>query len=89
MRSGLLQSAKGKGGGFFIDREKPSLSIYDVVTALEGQKIFSGCVFGLNNCSNENPCPLHNRYKPIRESLGELLSAETVLSLASKYQAYQ
>ena len=89
VRSGFLQSAKGKGGGFFIDREKPSLSIYEVVTAVEGQKIFSGCVFGLNNCSNENPCPLHNRYKPIRDSLGELLLAETVLSLASKYQAYQ
>jgi Rrf2 family protein len=89
VRSGFLLSSKGKGGGFIIDQEKPSVSIYEIVTAVEGQKIFSGCVFGLRNCSNESPCPLHNRYKSIRESLGELLSTETVLSLAQKYQAYQ
>ena len=89
VRGGFLLSAKGKGGGFHIDQEKPSVNIYDVVTAVEGQKIFSGCVFGLKNCSNESPCPLHNRYKSIRESLGELLSNETILSLAQKYQAYQ
>ncbi len=89
VRNGFLHSVKGKGGGFFIDQEKPSVTIYEVVTAVEGRKIFSGCVFGLKNCSNESPCPLHNRYKPIRESLGELLSAETVLSLASNYPAYQ
>lgn len=89
VRSGFLLSAKGKGGGFFIDRDKPSVSILEVVKAVEGQKIFSGCVFGLKNCSNEDPCPLHNRYVSIRESLGELLSTETVLSLARKYQAYQ
>ena len=89
VRSGFLLSSKGKGGGFNIDQEKPSVNIYDVVTAVEGHKIFSGCVFGLKNCSNESPCPLHNRYKSIRESLGELLSTETILSLAQKYQAYQ
>ncbi len=89
VRSGFLLSAKGKGGGFHIDQEKPSVTIYDVVTAVEGQKIFSGCVFGLKNCSNESPCPLHNRYKSVRESIGEMLSTETVLSLARGFQAYQ
>ncbi len=88
-RSGFLLSSKGKGGGFFIDREKPTVSILDVVKEVEGQKIFSGCVFGLKNCSNEHPCPLHSRYVSIRESLGEMLSTETILSLAMKYPAYQ
>jgi Rrf2 family protein len=89
VRSGFLLSAKGKGGGFFLDKEKPSVNLLEVVTAVEGQKIFSGCVFGLRNCRKENPCPLHCRYISIRESLEELLSTETVLSLAEKYPAYQ
>ncbi len=89
VRSGFLLSLKGKGGGFFLDSTKPSVNLLEVVNAVEGTKIFSGCVFGLEQCNNSYPCPLHDRYKSIRESLEELLSTETVLSLAEKFPAYQ
>lgn len=89
VRGGFLISLKGKGGGFFIDSEKPSTSLLEVVNTTEGPKIFSGCVFGLSQCNNDNPCPLHEKYKIIRDSIGELLTTETVLSLAEKYRAYQ
>lgn len=89
VRSGFLLSSKGKGGGFAIDREKPSSNLLEVVSAMEGPKIFSGCVFGLKECNNNNPCPLHDKYLSIRDSIGGLLSNETILSLAEKYPAYQ
>jgi Rrf2 family transcriptional regulator, iron-sulfur cluster assembly transcription factor len=89
VRGGFLLSTKGKGGGFFLDSGKPSVNLLEVVNAVEGSKIFSGCVFGLKECSHDNPCPLHYKYKSIRDSIEELLSTETVLSLAEKYPAYQ
>lgn len=88
VRGGFLLSSKGKGGGFYLDRKKSSTVLRKVVTAIEGKNIFTDCVFGLKQCSCKNPCPLHERYKAIRESIDDLLSSETILSLAVKYPAY-
>jgi Rrf2 family protein len=85
VRLGFIQSLKGKGGGFYFEPEKPELSINELITATEGSDIVTGCGFGLKNCNSENPCPLHEQYAPIRESIFKLVSTETIQSLARKY----
>lgn len=89
VRNGFLLSLKGKGGGFFLDDEKSSTPLLDIVSAVGGSKLFTGCVFGLKQCNCDTPCPMHDRYASIRDSLQELLSSETILTLAEKYPAYQ
>lgn len=84
VRLGLLESLKGKGGGFFFDPEKPELQLVKLVSATEGNKSFVGCGIGLKHCDKDNPCPLHEKYALIRESINNLLSEETVQSLAEK-----
>jgi Rrf2 family protein len=84
VRSGFLESLKGKGGGFYIDPEKPDLPIKKLITATEGDRSFSGCGIGMKNCNENNPCPLHERYAPIRDSINRLVTDETVQSLAEK-----
>jgi Rrf2 family protein len=84
VRFGLLESLKGKGGGFFFDKEKSDLPLIRLISAIEGNKSFSGCGFGLKHCNENNPCPLHEQYAPIRNSINKLVSEETVQSLAEK-----
>jgi Rrf2 family protein len=84
VRAGLLKSMKGKGGGFFFDPCGPELPLVKLITATEGDRSFAGCGFGLKQCDSENPCPLHDRYAVVRESINRLLSEETVESLAAK-----
>jgi len=84
VRVGLLESLKGKGGGFYFDEKKPDLPLVKLITATEGDKSFSGCGFGLKHCDSNNPCPLHEKYAPIRESINKLIGEETVQSLAEK-----
>lgn len=84
VRLGFLQSAKGKNGGYFFKPDRKELTLKEVVVAIEGDKIFTGCGFGLKNCDEENPCPLHDAYGPIREAIDRLLSEETIQRLASK-----
>jgi len=84
VRSGFLESIKGKGGGFYFDPEKPDLAIKKLITATEGERSFSGCGIGLKNCDEKNQCPLHEKYAPIRDSINKLVSGETVQSLAEK-----
>ncbi len=84
VRFGLLESLKGKGGGFYFDEDKPDLPLVRLITAIEGEKSFTGCGFGLKHCDINNPCPLHEKYAPIRNSINKLVSEETVQSLAEK-----
>ncbi len=84
VRSGFLRSLKGKGGGFFFEPDKPDLPIITLISAIEGDRSFSGCSFGLKQCDSDNPCPLHEKYAPIREAINHLIIEETVQSLAEK-----
>ncbi len=84
VRIGFLASVKGKNGGYFFDPDRKELTLKEVVVAIEGDKIFTGCGFGLKNCDAANPCPLHSAYGPIREAIDRLLSEETIQSLARK-----
>jgi Rrf2 family protein len=83
-RKKLINSVKGRGGGFFFDNPGGALPLYEVVTALEGDWSLSKCGFGLKSCDAQNPCPLHHEYLPIREGLYNLLKKETIQSLAHK-----
>jgi Rrf2 family protein len=85
VRQGYVNSLKGKGGGFYFDNSKPELPIKDLIVATEGSNLLSGCGFGLRHCNTGNPCPLHEKYSPIREALNNLVSTETIQSLASKF----
>jgi len=83
-RKGLINSAKGRGGGFFFDKPEKTLPLYEVIRVLEGEVFFSKCGFGLKSCSTENPCPLHNEYMPVRDGFYKVLQNETIQSLAGR-----
>jgi Rrf2 family protein len=84
VKNGFLESIKGKGGGFYFDPEKPDLPLKKLIIAIEGDRSFSGCIIGLKNCNEQNPCPLHEKYAPIRSAINEMISEETVQSLADR-----
>jgi len=84
VRQNFINSQKGKGGGFYFDKTKPSLPLLEIIILIEGDKKVNGCAYGLNKCDNNKPCPLHNQYAPIREAISKLFSEETIQSLAAK-----
>ena len=86
VKQGFLLSNKGKGGGFYFDVLQPELPLKKVIQAIEGEKTYGGCGFGLKHCDENNPCPLHGQYAPIRDSINNLISGNTVQSLARDYQ---
>jgi Rrf2 family protein len=84
VRAGFLESLKGKGGGFYFDPSKPELPLSKLITSIEGDSSYSGCGFGHKHCSEKNPCPVHEKYAPIREAIRKLFTEETVQTLAMK-----
>jgi len=83
----LMDSMKGRGGGFFFNKNQSNLTLYEVICVMEGNTYFTKCGFGLKHCSNEKPCPLHEEYKVVREEFYKLVQRETIHSLAEKIRA--
>ncbi len=81
-KKGFVRSLKGKGGGFFLDPVKKDLPLKEIIIAIEGEELFIGCGFGLKNCDENNPCPLHHQYELIRNEINNLVTGETIQSLA-------
>lgn len=78
VRGGLLQSQKGPAGGFYLDDKSRKRSLADIVKAVDGEQLFSGCGLGLKQCSEAHPCPIHNEYKKIRRDLISMLEKARV-----------
>jgi len=77
-REGLIQSVKGPNGGFYFDAASLNRPLADIVTAVDGDDIFTGCGLGLTYCSESNPCPLHEEFKKVRNQITHMLNHTTI-----------
>lgn len=82
-RQGLIQSIKGPRGGFFLDEQQQNNSLYNVVIAIDGDLLMTGCGLGFEECSDERPCPMHGKFKFIRGDINEMLRTTTLKDLSS------
>jgi Rrf2 family protein len=82
----FVESRKGWGGGFTIVETSLDRTIAEVLNIIQGpaSTIKKECVFGLGECSDDQPCPLHETYKPIRAAYEDMLQKITVGSLSLK-----
>jgi len=83
VKAGLLQSAKGRGGGFKLVNPAHEIRLIDVVIAIEGEGRMGGCVLGMSRCNDAMPCAQHDLYKPIRQRLVDYMQTTTVADLAA------
>lgn len=85
-RRGLVQSMKGPNGGFYVEEDSLNTSLADIVTAIDGNKIFSGCGLGLKECSETHPCPLHNEFLKLRNDMHAMLEKTKLKDFNSETQ---
>ena len=84
-RSGSLQSIRGKQGGFyFVKEDLDTITLYDIILIIDGEGLFKNCGLGLTTCSEENPCPMHHRFKIVRDELTDLVKSYSLKKLADK-----
>jgi len=77
-RKGLLQSVKGPNGGFYMDASNMKVTLAEVVSAIDGDQLFSGCGLGLRECNEKKPCPIHDEFKLVRTKLKNMLETTQI-----------
>ncbi|MCO4821922.1 MAG: Rrf2 family transcriptional regulator [Flavobacteriaceae bacterium] len=83
VKNDVINSVKGAYGGFEIEKLNISkIKLSKIVNALDGDAIYSGCGLGLHKCDENHPCPVHDKFKSIREELKSMLENTNLEELA-------
>jgi Rrf2 family protein len=83
-RAGVVRSQRGLGGGFCLARPAKAVSLLDVVEPLEHVSRWTGCILGRPECSDVDPCPIHDRWKAVRGQYLRMLGSTTIADLVAK-----
>jgi Rrf2 family iron-sulfur cluster assembly transcriptional regulator len=66
---GLVKSTKGPGGGYRLARPGTTMHVAEVIEAVDGRvDLNKACVLGLDRCTDEASCALHDVWKRFREN---------------------
>ena len=83
VRGGLLSSHRGVRGGFSLARDAGSISLRDVVEAVDGSLPTWCCLKEKQRCG-EAPCPVSAAFDEARKKMAESLEQTTIGSLARR-----
>ena len=82
-RAGLIRSHKGPKGGFMLARPASEMTLYEIMEAVDKTRHLFDCALGFEPCSDQTPCPVHDRLTQVRQELVAYLQAVTVADMAA------
>lgn len=82
-KKGFIRSLQGRDGGYVFAKNANKIYLSQVIDAVEGMERYKACIMGFEECSDEHPCSLHEKYAPIKEKLINFLSTTTISELKS------
>ncbi|MBN1447464.1 MAG: Rrf2 family transcriptional regulator [Bacteroidetes bacterium] len=77
----VLTSYKGVHGGYTLQRSPDAIRLIDVVEAIDGLDFFENCVLGFPGCGSGKPCPVHDRWGQVRDTIRDMLSRDSLSDL--------
>lgn len=80
-RHGIISSAKGRGGGFYLSEENARHNLMDIVKVIDGEEGIHSCVLGISSCNAENPCVIHHLVGPSKMAFNRVLETTTLSDL--------
>jgi Rrf2 family protein len=85
-KEGLLESKKGKGGGYFLSVPPESIPLARIIRLIHGPIAMLPCVslYFYERCKNcdERNCGLHDTMIEVRDATLKILEQKTVADLA-------
>ena len=80
-RSGLVRTAPGSGGGVLLAAAPDSVTLKDVIEAVEGPIVLSDCIESEDVCCRSGTCKVHACLGEIQTALKKEFSGRTLADL--------
>lgn len=84
VQSGILTSQRSAKGGVAITNDGLTITLYDVITLIDGDSLFTECILSLPGCGEGKPCPLHSSWSVERSRIKLMFSSTTLADVARR-----
>ena len=88
VRTGLLVSTQGTRGGYTLSRPSASISVADVIQAIDGPFTVTACSTENSDCEQYGKCSIRDPLWQIRERIVAALGTVTIAEMASDSVAH-
>ena len=83
VRTGLLVSTQGTRGGYALSRAARSISVADIIQAIDGPLTVTACSSEKNDCEQYSKCSIRDPLWQIRERIVAALGTVTLSEMAA------
>jgi len=85
-KNGLINSSRGRKGGFELARDVNTIFIADIIEITEGLDSFNICVLGFQTCPFNNKCAIHDLWEVSRNNILKILKETSLANLIIKHE---
>ncbi|HPF52791.1 MAG TPA: Rrf2 family transcriptional regulator [Draconibacterium sp.] len=89
----LLVSTKGPNGGFSLAKKASDISLWEIVTKVDGEEFFTNCLISLEPCKSHDPskplCPVHSQYEMLRKEIRSFYQETTLEVIGQDIDKYE
>lgn len=83
-RGGLVEAAPGRAGGYRLSRDAATISLLDVIEAVEGDSRRQSCVLRGGPCGIDGTCDVHEVFFDGQEALRSHFARSMLSDLAGR-----
>ena len=83
VRTGLLVSTQGTRGGYALSRASSSISVADVIQAIDGPFTVTACSTENSDCEQYSKCSIRDPLWQIKERIVAALGTVTIAEMAN------
>ncbi len=77
-----MLSTRGAHGGYRLARPLSSISVAEVIVAIDGPIALTSCVDGGSGCESQSLCPVAGRWDPVNDAIREALLGITLADMS-------
>jgi Rrf2 family protein len=80
-KAGLLVSQHGTNGGYVLARDPRTITVFEVIQAIEGPLFITSCSTTEHDCDQSSRCTVREPLRKVSRSIEEVLSQLTIWDL--------
>jgi Rrf2 family protein len=80
-KAGVLRSSRGSKGGFSLGKPAASITMREVIEAIDGPILLNRCLRREGECEEDEICPIYQVWSKAQQQLLEILDRTTVEDL--------